>query len=239
VTEHLASEPIITDRQERQLLKALSAAIRSELRNPDRRGCPTVAAVRQLARRGLSVDDTGDLVDHVATCAHCFEAYMQYRRRRRIARVGGPVVAFVTALIGLAVFWHLWAPINSTRHPQTAHFPIPPILKASIDYREGSPTRSPDVPAGAARTPRLQMELLDLTILLPFGTEDGQYAIEIRSSSGKTMMKASGAMQWNGTAEAVTVKLDLRQLSPGDYTIALRSGDASWRAYPLILEHAK
>jgi len=220
------------------LLKAAAAAIESYFPNPDRRGCPPPDTVRQLARRRIPLPETGELVDHVATCSPCFQVYNRYRRPK-LARVIGTTVLATIVLISLALVWRYRTAHEFTSPPQIAHVPAAPILSAMSDYREASPTRSTDVQVARTETPRLPTSLLNLTILLPFGTEDGQYAIQIRGSNGDPVSTASGTAQWSGTAEALAAKLDLRHLPAGAYSLAVRKGEASWHSYPLILEQAK
>ena len=233
-------EPYFTHRQERQLLRAVAEEIQSEFPNLERRGCPAADAIHQLARRRISLIEADDLVDHIVSCAPCFDTYKRYRSRR-FARVGGLTLSalVILILIGMAVLWHNRTTHGNRPNQQTAHVPAPPIFNASIDYREIAPTRSPDVQVSPARTPRLQRALLNLTILMPFGSEDGEYAIEIRGLAGDPMVATSGVAKWTGVAEVLSVRLDLLSLAAGEYTLALRRSGASWHSYPLILEEGK
>jgi hypothetical protein len=229
------SEPRLTDHQERQLLKAGAAAIDSDFPNPERRGCPMPETVRNLARRRIPLEATGDLVDHVATCSPCFDTYNRYRRQRRLVRVAAPALIGAFVLLGLAVAWRHLTVHDVNSQPQVARVPDSPILHATIDYRESSPSRSLDQ-VHPKKTPTAPKALLNLTVLLPFGTEDGQYAIEVRNSMGRAVKTASGVAQWDGSAEILTAALDLRGLPAGNYMLAVRKAEASWHSYPLVLE---
>jgi hypothetical protein len=77
---------------------------------------------------------------------------------------------------------------------------------------------------------------LDLTIDLPLGTEDAVYTVQFRSDSDKPVAEAVGSATWNGTAEVLKIKTDLRNVPAGAYRVAIRSADSSLRLYPVILE---
>ena len=47
---------------------------------------------------------------------------------------------------------------------------------------------------------------LDLAVLLPLGTEDGEYSIEVRNAWGEVVVQAVGRARWNGTAEMLAAK---------------------------------
>ena len=74
--------------------------------------------------------------------------------------------------------------------------------------------------------------------MLPLGSDDGQYEIEIVGGS----TAGNAATPWNGTAriqEGITileVRADLTGFAPGHYMIAYRHGDASWRTVPLMIQ---
>jgi hypothetical protein len=111
-----------------------------------------------------------------------------------------------------------------------------PVTIATLDLGEISPTRSTEPRGSAEQAPHLQKAYLDLTILLPLGTEDGEYAIELRNQAGDALTRSTGKARWDGTAETLATKLDLRALAVGRYTVALREAGSSWRTYPVILE---
>jgi hypothetical protein len=228
----------LTDRQEKRLLRGARAAIQAQFPNPQRCGCPEPDTLRNLALRRIPLEETGDLVDHVATCAPCFDAYRHYRRNRRIARIGPPTLLAVIGVLALVLFWPHRVYHNPTQ-PHLAVVSPPPIRKVTIDYREFSTTRSGERTIGSRRIPHLRMELSDLAILLPLGTADGTYAIELRPPAGNAAAQATGTATWDGQAEVLTARVDLRNLAEGEYTLALREAGDSWRVYPVILEKVK
>ena len=234
------AEGHFTRSQERRLLRTAAVAIKVEFPNPDRCGCPDAEIVRSLALRRIPLSQTGDLVDHIATCAPCFDAYTRFRRRRRNVRVIAPMVVGVICLIALALlsFPHRVPPAQS-RQQLLANLPPVPVRPVTIDYRQTSPTRSPELQLRVGETPRLSRGVLDLTILLPVGTEDGEYSIELRTSGTQAVVHASGSAKWDGHAVTLATRVDIRQVAAGVYTLALSKDGASWRTYRVIVEELK
>ncbi len=221
--------------EEKKLLGAAAAAVETDFPNPERIDCPEPRSVRDLARRRIPITETAGLVDHIATCAPCFDAYSRFRRQCKRVRAGSVVVVAVTGILALT----LWRPHVSSlfpyRQPTAMVNPSTPSETATVDFRELSPTRSAEPQRHNPQTPRLRNVKLDLTVLLPFGTEDGEYSIEVRNASGEVVVQAVGRARWNGTAETLATKLDLRNLPAGRCTMALRASGSAWHVYPLIL----
>jgi hypothetical protein len=237
--EERRTEERLTRRQEKRLLRAAAAAIKFEFPNPERCGCPDPEAVRSLAQRRIPLPQTGDLVDHIATCAPCFDAYTRLRRRRRIIWVGAPILAVVICLVALALWLSHRAALVPSRQQLLANLPPISVRQATIDYRETSPTRSAGPQDRAEETLQLPRAVLDLTILLPLGTEDGEYSVELRTSESNAVFRATGPAKWDGHAVTLATRVDLRQLTPGAYTLALRKDGSSWRTYRVVVEELK
>jgi hypothetical protein len=146
------------------------------------------------------------------------------------------VVLGCAALLVLAFFWK-YGPAKQP-HPQEpiAKEASAPALAATIDYRNWTAERSEQSRSRPAETPHLNRARLDLTIRLPIGTEDGVYTVQFRLKNDEPVAEAVGSATWDGTAEVLKIMIDLRNLSAGTYTVAVRSANASLRLYPVILE---
>lgn len=233
------NEPHFTERQETALLKAAAAAVREGFPNTEHPGCPELKIIRDLAHRRIPLDETGPLVDHIATCSPCFLAYNRYRNRYRSTRRIGPIVTVVVCLLALALTWWTRTPRIPVRHSSPLPMSPDTVLRATLDYRTASPVRSSE-PIGHQDTPQhLSKRLIDLVVLLPFGTEDGDYSIEIRGASGQVVVQAPASARWNGTAEELKTRIDCRPLAAGQYTFALQRPGSTWRTYELVLEEGK
>ena len=123
-------------------------------------------------------------------------------------------------------------------HPQelVAKDASAPALAATLDYRNWTAERSEQSRSRPVETPHLTRARLNLTIKLPIGTEDAVYTVQFRSSNNETVVEAVGGASWDGTAEALKIRPDLRNVPAGTYTLAIRSANSSLRLYSVVLE---
>jgi hypothetical protein len=139
-------------------------------------------------------------------------------------------------LLLLVFFWN--------HGPSKQHRPKEPIAKeapaqllaATLDYTNWTAERSERSRPHPAETPHLTRASLDLIIKLPIGTEDGVYTVQFRSKSDELAAEAVGPAAWNGTAEALKIRTDLRNVPAGTYTVTIRAVNSSLRYYAVVLE---
>jgi hypothetical protein len=222
-------------RTEKRLVKMAGDAVRGDYPNPERIGCPSSDAVEAVVGRRLSFPDFDNVVDHIANCAPCFEEYGRRRLRRRLRNVGAVVVG-CAALLVLGLFWKY----GSVKQPLPKEAVVKQapaaVLTATLDYRNWTAERSGQSQPRPAETPHLARAQFDLTINLPIGTEDAVYTVQFRSDNNKPVAEAAGPATWNGTAEVLKIRADLRNVPAGAYNVAIRSASSSLRLYPVILE---
>ena len=113
----------------------------------------------------------------------------------------------------------------------------PTALKDVLDFRNRTVERSdreqsPNEPVA----PHLRRALLDLSINLPIGVEEGMYSVQFRNQFGQSVVNAVGTAAWDGSAETLTTAVDLRNLASGEYILAVRQGNSAWREYAVILD---
>jgi hypothetical protein len=224
-----------TRRDEQRLLKIATDSLRSDFPNSERHGCPGSEVLQAIAGRHLEFPETDDIVDHIATCSPCFLEYSAHRRRYRLRLVGGTVLCCVAGLLLTALFWRFATPMRS-RNETVAHLP-PTALKAVLDFRNRTVERSDRrQPPNEPFAPHLKRALLELSIRLPIGVEDGLYSVQFRNQLGRSVVNTTGTAAWDGTAETLATAVDLRSLAPGEYILAIRNGTSAWRVYPVVLD---
>jgi len=231
----------LSRRQERDLLKAANAVARSEFANPRREGCPASETLNRLARRRLSLEESGDLTDHIATCSPCFIEYSRYRTVYKWGVRAAYVLASAAAVLLVAVAISRDSPRGLPATPPTtvARGPIPTGQASPrvLDLRMRGDSRS-DTPIGRADgdPPRLPREQLLLSIYLPLGSEDGVYDVALVSSSGQSIRTATGTSKLQDFVQVLPVTFDLSGLPPGRYELHIRRAQTPWNTYPLLLE---
>jgi len=226
-----------TRRVEKRLIKMVGEAVSANCPNPERIGCPGPAAVEAVVGRRLEFPRFDDAVDHIATCAPCFAEYNRKRQRSRILRAG----AVMLGCAGLLVLGLVWKH-GPAKHPYPKE-PVAkeasasaPALTATLDYRNWTTERSEQSRPRTTEPPHLTRGRFDLTIMLPIGTEDGSFTVQFRTNNNESVAEVTGTATWNGTAEALKIRADLRNVPAGSYTVAIQSPNSSVRLYPLVLE---
>lgn len=223
-------------RAESRLIKAASDAVRNHCANPDRTDCPDSEAIHAVVIRRVAYPGFDDTVDHIAMCAPCLDEYNGRRRDYRVRRRRRWAVGFAAVLL-LGFFCTYIVTRRSSPNDQAAQKPTqPPLLALTVDYSGWTAERSASPAQHRFETPRLARGRLALTLILPMGTEDGAYSVQVRSASGEVVAQANGVAAWTGGAEKLNTNLDLSPLPAGAYTIAIQSADASQRRYPVFLE---
>jgi len=186
--------------------------------------------------RKLSHPNFDDIVDHIAMCAPCLEECNRRRRRYRFQRHCRRVAGVAALLLLGLLLWRNYPSRHQLPKEQVAKQTLMPLVAAALDYSAWTAERSASRLPQNPEAPRLARERLALTLLLPIGTEDGSYSVQILSASGEIVAHATGIATWTGGAEKLNINLDLTALSAGAYTIAIRPADGSPRTYPLMLE---
>jgi hypothetical protein len=220
---------------EKRLIKMAGDAIREHCPNPERNGCPGSGAVGAVVGRRLKFPDFDDIVDHIATCAPCFEEYNRQRQRHRL-RNAGAVILGCAGLLVLGLFWKHGPAEHPYARESAAKQAPSPVLTATLDYRNWTTERSEPSRPRPTEPPHLLRARLDLNIELPIGTEDGIFTVQFRTSTNESVAEATGTATWDGTAEALKIRADLRGVPAGRYTVAIQSRNSSVRLYPVVLE---
>jgi hypothetical protein len=231
------ARPKFEPSDETDLVRAATEALPAVFPNPERRSCPEAITLEAIAGRCLSFPNIDDLLDHIATCSPCFTAYTGYRaeycsrrnRRRYVAVVAVLTVMTATGYFGRRV-------LSSTHRPPEQLSEVAP-LTAVLDFQKRTSERSVQAPPPELQeTPHVRRALLIVRMLLPLGSEDGQYSVQFRNNAGKIAVQSTGTAKWDGTTETLSARIDLRRIEPGQYTVALRNGNSSWRQYSVFVD---
>lgn len=229
---HSEWDEILPGISEEKFLREARKYIESAFPNPDRTGCPPREELETLARRKRSA--TGDEIEHIGTCSPCFVEYRAIRiarKRRRSILIWSGVAAAVATLVfsGILLF-----------RPQDIPSPPPPVVpkvqdqveiaqevveKQVINLRPYERVRG----EGNSRAPAplvLKRANLELTIQLPVGSEEGKYVFELLDSQGVRQVETSGEAAIKNYVTTAEARFDLRSLSPGRFTLAVRRVDA-------------
>ncbi len=229
------------DETPEQKYKRISGAIQETILrnypNPERRGCPGSAVVREVAgRRELIEDEHWQHITHCSPCYTEFLTYKDYWRRRR-ARwrdprvIGSALAAIVAVLAGTYYFTHRgWSP---TRPSQIAALVYKPAV-LNFKYKSGN-RGGGGGPEADSQTPLLPRERLDLTIILPFGSEAGSYDVQFQGSGHRALISSAATARIDHGDTLVHVKWDLTKYPAGRYIVAWRQRPFGWATAEIIV----
>ena len=209
------------------------------IRIPTRAGCPPRDVLIALARRARPIEDPA--YEHLVKCSPC---YREFRALQQAGVSGGyaggtrarwmAVAAVLVILVGGA--WYLLSgPPDGGPSAGAPEQVSATDLQAELDLRNYSVTRSEQ-----AQSPppplSLQRARLNVTILLPVGSEPGPYEVQVLDSELRSMASASGQADIRNYITTLQTMLDLRSLPPGVYQLALRRQGDEWRMFPASLK---
>lgn len=206
--------------------------------NPTRDGCPPHDVLIALAHKQVPIGDPA--YEHLAKCSPC------YREFRRLQQTGSQEtrgwsltqIAWVgaAAAVVLIVVGALWmvGPFRRREPPNgaTLEQSSPPAeQQVRVDLRNYSVTRNDQQHRQLEPVP-LARGRLRVTILLPVGSEPGQYDVQLLDSSLRSRASATGQAAIKEFVTTLHASIDLQPVSPGAYQLALRHSGEDWRLFP-------
>jgi hypothetical protein len=207
--------------------------------NPARVGCPPRDALTALARRERPIDDPA--YDHLIKCSPCYREVRALQQRSALRPSGfqsprrWAAVAAAVIIIGVAAGWLVSS--RSTRAvPGNEVAPVTrtPELSAQLDLRKYTAIRGeekrPDLEPLSLPPGRVQA-----TILLPVGSEPGEYEIQVLDADLRSRVSANGTADLRDHVTTLQAMLDLSSVNPGAYQLAVRRHNEEWRMFPLRL----
>lgn len=218
-----------------EIQKLLQQAVLNNYPNPERRGCPGAAVLREVARRQVPIRDAH--WEHVTHCSPCFQEFIELRNdlataRKRLVRRNRIVLASVL-VVAAAAGTLIW------KGPSRL---VPPITTAEatsdVDMRPFSVTR------GENKNPQpseqyagiLNRKRSRLNVILPVGAQEGTYEVRLMDNDLHTVI-ASGKAPASFVDHTVrlTITFDLTEVSPGPYVIAWRRDGGGWMTSPVLM----
>lgn len=142
------------------------------------------------------------------------------------------VAAGAILVAGLAAGWFYTGLDPASSESRTTD-PSPQIagLQTELDLRKYSVLRSEQ----GADTPEpvtLPVGVVEVTLLLPVGSEPGEYDIQVLDSDLKSKAAARSAAEIRDFVTTIRVTLDLRAVPTGAYQLAVRRQGDNWRMFP-------
>ncbi len=234
MTNRLKPTHLLSKREEDALIKAgQRLLLNGGYPNPDRVGCPGDKVLKAMAFREMPLKDALDYVDHMGCCSPCFVEYTAFRQkaaRRKKLELALAVAAMVALIVVGGWVW------QTHRFPGIGGKPtVASVIPFTLNLENRGVFRGPQppfVPKGPVYLPRGR---LDLTVLLPVGSEAGNYGVLIGTESGRVLLEAKGpAVIRKDGVTVLKVKLDTSSLNAGAYVLGI--GEIGWEPYNYPLQ---
>jgi len=206
--------------------------------NPGRGGCPPREALIALARRQRPVSDP--TYEHLVQCSPCYRAFraaVRAERNRSARRTAGRWWIGASAAASIIVALSTWLLISRER-PEAPSGPAAvqtAALPVELDLRKYSVTRR-DQPPAEQPLLTLPRGRLALTILLPTGSEPGDYDVQILDSSSRPVSSAGGTAEIRDFVTTLRVVIDLQPFNSGAYQLAIRRDGDQPRLFPVQIQ---
>jgi hypothetical protein len=210
--------------------------ILTEFPNPERKGCPGSAVLKELANRPVPVRDAA--WEHVMHCSPCYREFLEFRtevkraRRRLVVRrrlmVSGVAAALVIA--GAITMYEV-----AHRGNQIATQPVGPFQAAALDLKDRSVARGEAGHPSRTEPLVLPPKALDLTIYLPIGSEPGIYQVQLLKKIDEPLMTLAGEARIEQGNTILRARIDLTHVASGAILIGLRQPPSDWTYYPVTI----
>lgn len=199
---------------------------------PERKGCPDSDVIRAMANR--EVPHGEPRWEHIWHCSPCFAEFKELRDARRAQqrrRHFNIWLTFAAIVVCIVVIFFGIRQVTRTRSPNAqivANNQRGTV--GELDFR--NPVVERDVGAEDAKDQVLAKSTRELEIILPMGSEAGDYALEIRTAArmNEPIAKYRGEAPSAGAGlMKLRAQVDLSPLAPGHYVAAWQQlGAASW-----------
>ena len=224
--------------EDQEFLELLSESALRNYPNPERRGCPGQQFLSKLAtdRRSIALKDAR--LDHVSHCSPCFVEFSAIRKRVvRRQRAQRTVAAGTIAAVLFAVIAAWLVAGGILRLPSFNSFPKNSgALVSQLDFRNRSVTRGSSEAPSQNENLSIPRGQLSLVILLPFGSEDGDYEVEVLRQVDHPLASGRGKATIKEGITTLRASVDTTHLEPGNYLLGLRRVDLPWTFNPIRMQ---
>jgi hypothetical protein len=203
--------------------------------NPTRGGCPSTDTIRALARRERPIDDAA--YEHLGFCSPCYQEFRALQESpaatldKKSARRWPWLAVAAALLLAVTGAWLYMRDRGTAPAPSEATVQV---ARVEVDLRPFAVAREPQGP-GSRPAPSLPRGRVELTVLLPAGSEPGAYEAELRDAGGAVVASTAGHADIRDFVTTLGLTLDLRAVSPGDHQLAIRREGEGWHVFPVVI----
>jgi hypothetical protein len=203
--------------------------------NPTRAGCPAHDVLIALAHKRRPISDPA--YEHLAKCSACYREFRGFQQapthwmsRRKAAWVAAAAALIISAA---GAVWFSMSSVRERGTPPQRSIPESQVAerRMEVDLRKYSVTRTEQQKRETEPVPLVRGRL-NVTILLPVGSEPGKYDVQILDSNLRSQTSSAGEATIREFVTTLQTMIDLRSLTPGAYQLALRRDSEDWHLFP-------
>lgn len=214
-----------SERDEKRILDALGRGLLKEFPNPERAGCPGSNVLGRIASHEMPLAEAEKWLVHVTSCSPCYSDFSEFRRAYELRRTRALLAVAASILIAAGIAgWVLLQKHNQALVAQGA----------VLDLRNRSVARGTE-PNPREEPLEVNQAATHLNIYLPLGSSEGEYDIRIVTSSGESLLLASGTAKLTDHITSLQVKIGFSSAGPGRYILQIRKAGLEWSSYPVVL----
>jgi len=251
------------EKKDNELLDFARTYLSESFPNPERQGCPPDGALRSLV---VNPNLTETLVtEHLASCSPCFARYSELLADLRLQEAAeeksswkrlsawpkthpvltGTLVACaaIIAIVAGILLSRLKQPNSPPVYVHDAPGQKPTVKQVAvyspfnIDLSKVSPIRGSQNPSTESLRVLVPNSPLDLTLILPLGSEERAYRVTLKDATKTVWSKTVQARLKNGQV-LVQFEVDLTQLTAGHYELDVESPTGIRLVQPVSIEDA-
>ncbi|HVB55269.1 MAG TPA: hypothetical protein VNE63_02415, partial [Candidatus Acidoferrales bacterium] len=200
-------------------------------------GCPGSRVLKSLGEQRMDLREAEQWLLHLGSCSPCFIEYTAFQKQVARRKTLELVLASAALIVIVGLAGWLWKGgwfRGTGGKPNIAT--VMPYQKVTVDLRNRIVFRGEQLPSANSGAIQLPRGRLDVTILLPKGSGPGNYEVQVSTELEKSLITTTGmAVDQNGIT-ALRAKLDISNLSPGGYVVAIGGAGRERREYPLVMK---
>jgi hypothetical protein len=251
------------EKKDNELLDFARTYLSDGFPNPERQGCPPGGALRSLALNP-KLSETS-VTEHLASCSPCFARYSELLAEVKLQKAAeeksswkrltawpkthpvltGTLVACaaIIAIVAGILFSRVRQPNSPPNEVHNTPSHVPPVKEVavyspfSIDLSKVSPIRGSQNPSTESLRVLVPNSPLDLTLILPLGSEERAYRVMLKDGTKTVWSKTVQAHLSNGQV-LLRFQLDLTQLAAGHYDLDVESPTGIRLVQPVLVENA-
>lgn len=233
--------------QESQFIAAAARVFRSGFPNPRRSGCPSPEVLRAVTRKKQGAEESEIVFEHLTCCSPCFADYESLLRTEKLSRNLKLLALCASVLITVGVALWLYGrpgqqgprqPAPKVVQQPPAPQPAPQIQYevAVVDLRNRAPVRGEQQPIpGEAVVASLQARPLELSVILPIGSEESSYELQILRPGETPLLSATGSAVLENRNVVLRLRTDLTGFPSGRYLLGIRKATFQWTYFSIRL----